>query len=274
MKDISREKIYGIVGTVLFHVVIFLLLYLVVMDRPQVEKETSFVEQLETGSEEDLMGKKFLEQVEEMTRTEVEATESPKAEISEPVEKLIANNDVPMPLDTVVEKPKPAPVKPPVKKEPTEEEKARLAEKKNKEEQDVLNKKTDNLFAKSQAQSNEGGDDVGVNDGEKKGGSGSGADDGASAGNGPLPTVELSGRTPKVLPEPSASITENCTVVVSISVRPDGTVAEATVKASGTTTTTDRIRKAALDAALKSKFSKGQGRENQSGKIIYNFKVQ
>ena len=39
MKELSKEKIYGIVGTVLFHALLFLLLYLLVMEKPENRKD-------------------------------------------------------------------------------------------------------------------------------------------------------------------------------------------------------------------------------------------
>ena len=58
MRHFSREKIYGIVGTAVFHILLLLLLYLLVMEPvpPQPEKSN-----IEMQGAEDVAGEKFFE---------------------------------------------------------------------------------------------------------------------------------------------------------------------------------------------------------------------
>ena len=44
MKDISKEKLYGIAGTLLFHLVVLILLYFIVMEQIPVQPEKSNIE--------------------------------------------------------------------------------------------------------------------------------------------------------------------------------------------------------------------------------------
>ena len=59
MKDISKEKLYGIVGTLVFHILVVLLLCLIVMEQIPVQPEKSNIEM--QSAAEDFAGKEFYE---------------------------------------------------------------------------------------------------------------------------------------------------------------------------------------------------------------------
>jgi TonB family protein len=81
--------------------------------------------------------------------------------------------------------------------------------------------------------------------------------DGRSIGSGRLPRPEYNGK-------------EDGTIVIDITVDPDGNVVATTI-GRGTNITDPTIRKNALDAAHRAKFNKIQGSDNKSGTIIYKY---
>lgn len=95
---------------------------------------------------------------------------------------------------------------------------------------------------------------------------------GSTTGTGGYGTsANVANRTVVYLGRPSYSDTSNeGTVVVAISVDEAGNVVNASIKSS--TTASSALRNAAIVAAKKSKFSKGEGTE--SGTITYRFKLR
>lgn len=120
-------------------------------------------------------------------------------------------------------------------------------------------------------------------------GKGSGAGKGTSTGNGSAAgsgdggsgkgngaggvggSASVGSRAVKYLATPEyADATNEGTIVVGITVDPQGAVVSATIKSS--TTTSAPLRNAAIAAAKKSKFSEGSATE--SGTITYRFKLK
>lgn len=101
-------------------------------------------------------------------------------------------------------------------------------------------------------------------------GDGKGTGIGAGTGVG----FDLTGRTASYLPEPSRNFTEGGIIVVTIWVDRNGNVTRASTGARGSTSTSERLRKLALDAAQKSKFHpKNDAQEEQMGTITYVFRL-
>lgn len=76
------------------------------------------------------------------------------------------------------------------------------------------------------------------------------------------------------LPHPSYSIQEEGTVVVQISVSPKGNVTSASISLQGTNTDNSTLRNAALSAAKQAKFNIINGNQSQSGTITYRFRLK
>lgn len=100
-----------------------------------------------------------------------------------------------------------------------------------------------------------------------------------SNGNGPggdsNGSFSLAGRTLKSLPAASTDFTENGKVTVKIYVNRSGVVTTAKVQERGTNTTSSKLRKLAVEAALKASFyPKSSANEAQVGTITYNFSIQ
>ena len=92
-----------------------------------------------------------------------------------------------------------------------------------------------------------------------------------SAGYG---TWDLGGRDMMgELPRPRYDIQEEGRVVVTITVDPDGNVIETRIN-NRTNTTNLQLRNAAVEAARRTKFSKSNDANNQTGTITYYFKLK
>ncbi len=98
---------------------------------------------------------------------------------------------------------------------------------------------------------------------------------GPGKGDGRGPSFDLSGRSSKILPKPEYNLTEQGTVVVKIWVDKDGNVTKAEAGGKGTNTTSEELRKRAVTAARKAKFSANPSApEEQKGTITYHFVLQ
>ena len=251
MKELSKEKIYGIVGTVLFHALLFLLLYLLVMEKPETRKEESFVEQMKPDPEDEAEEKEYLEKVEEMMSEPVQdarsgelsqtaaaepepALEPMETPVAVPDADIVSNDKTFTPSDTI-QQPKENPLK----------------------------HNVSNIFGASYGMPGE------TEDPDPQG---SHVVPGKPDANGTK--FNLEGRTGISLPYGKISVSTKCEVVVRITVAPDGSVTEAKVSSTGTTTVEDDVRAAACRYAKESKFNKVDSKEIQLGTITYIFDPQ
>lgn len=103
-------------------------------------------------------------------------------------------------------------------------------------------------------------------------GIGSGNGSGIGTGNGSGISFKLNGRVSRALPKPDYSSNDQGTVVVKIWVNQKGEVTQVQAGERGTTTTDRNLWRQAEDAASKSKFSANpDAPEEQIGTITYKF---
>lgn len=120
------------------------------------------------------------------------------------------------------------------------------------------------LFTKGRVKKGSGGS-TGVGEGSGKGSGGEGGGSGIS--------FSLAGRGSKSLPEPTATSSENGSIVVEIRVDQEGNVVFAKAVWKGTTLTDTNLWRRCEQAAKKSKFTaKPDAPELQKGKITYIFR--
>ena len=120
------------------------------------------------------------------------------------------------------------------------------------------------LFTKGRVKKGSGGS-TGVGEGSGKGSGGEGGGSGIS--------FSLAGRGKKSLPEPTATSSENGSIVVEIRVDQEGHVVSAQAGARGTTLWNTNLWRRCEQAAKKSEFTaKPDAPELQKGKIIYIFR--
>lgn len=261
MKEISKDKIIGIAGTVLFHALVLLLLYFLVLSKPPQEPEAGLAV---------VMG-------EEYNMTEVEIVKPQPEPAPKPTPKPVLQ--------------KPAPEKPMITQnseesmvvdslQAKEREEALLAEKREAErkrkEEEAMLKATNlmaNAFGKGSGMSRKS--DEMVEEGSSKGSPDSGMEYGATAASG-MGTYDLEGRSlggDGKLPKPVYNVQEEGRVVVTVTVNPDGKVISANINRR-TGTTSLALRNAALSAAKSAVFNRINGLNNQEGTITYYFKLK
>lgn len=258
---IEREKIGGIIGTVIFTILLFLILLFSVF-------KISFPEELEGipvmfGSVEDAFG------IVEPPRNEVVPTPTPSPEIPpySPSEPLVTQTTEPT-IDVQAQR---------------EEERRRAqleaerrvqeeAERKRREEEArkrAIEQQMSGLFG-------EGSGSRGNTEGEGTQGVSTGnATEGSPTGTGGMGTYDLGGRSlgSGGLAQPRYTVNDEGRVVVTITVDPAGNVINATIGA-GTTTGNANLRNEALAAAKRTKFNAVNSANNQQGTITYNFRLK
>lgn len=290
----KKNKVTGLVGTLVLHVVLLVLLFLIAISKPEVQEEGGVPVML--GNMEMAQGN-----ADPYTLTDVDILDEPQlpTEISapepvltSPVEsEMITQEDEPTIAVPKKETPKPAPKKETVKKETPKKEPVKpkekteaekraeaerlAAEKKAAEERaaaEAAAKRIAGAFGKGTQMGSKG---TGTSGGGIQGSPTGNAAEGQSTGVGGYGTFDLNGRSlgPGGLPRPIYNVQEEGRVVVTITVNPAGQVIQTNIN-KRTNTANAALRKAAEDAARKARFNKVDGVNNQTGTITYYFKLK
>ena len=290
----KKNKITGLVGTLVLHVVLFLLLLLIAISQPEAQEEGGVPVML--GNMEMAQGN-----ADPYTLTDVDIMDEPQlpTEVSapEPVptppveSEMITQEDEPTVAVPKKETPKPTPKKEVVKKEtpkkePVKPKEKTEAEKRAEAERLAAERKAaeERAAAEAAAKRIAGAFGKGTQMGSKgTGQSGEGlqgsptgnAAEGQSTGVGGYGTFDLNGRSlgPGGLPRPIYNVQEEGRVVVTITVNPAGQVIHTSIN-KRTNTANAALRKAAEDAARKARFNSVSGVNNQTGTITYYFKLK
>lgn len=290
----KKNKVTGLVGTLVLHVVLLILLFLIAISKPESQEE---------GGVPVMLGNMEMAQgyADPYTLTDVDILDEPQlpTEVSapEPVptppveSEMITQEDEPTIAVPKKETPKPAPKKETVKKETPKKEPVKpkekteaekraeaerlAAEKKAAEERaaaEAVAKRIAGAFGKGTQMGSKGN----ATSGEGIQGSPTGnAADGQTSGVGGYGTFDLNGRSlgPGGLPRPVYNVQEEGRVVVTITVNPAGQVIHTSIN-KRTNTANAALRKAAEDAARKARFNAVGGVNNQTGTITYYFKLK
>ena len=252
---------YGIIGTTVFAILVLLLFLLVKI--PSIQNSFNEPVYINLGDAPDGVGVAVPSPATSapmVVKSKAIASSSPASH--ENVETQIANSPVSMPD---VKKTRKNSV---VKQESIDKKKdqklideafqrAQQAKKTAEQQQSIINRaqKLGSVF----------GEDHGKGFGNGQGDHVQGNPLGVIGGNGV--NVSVSGRSPMYIPSPAYLSNNEGTVTVHVVVDRDGSVSNAYIGAS--TTTDETLRNAALLAAKKSKFSKGD--HDAIGTIIYHF---
>ncbi len=258
---IAREKIIGVIGTAIFTILLFLILYFSVFkfDPPQELEGIPVM----FGTTQDAFG------MYEPPMNEVIPAPSQPPEIPpySPNEPLISQTAEPT-IDVEAQR---------------EEElrKARLAEERRQQElaeqrrreeearRREINQQMSGLFGEGQGSrgNTEGEGTQGVSTGN--------ATEGAASGTGGIGSYDLGGRSlgRGGLVQPSYTVNDYGTVVVDITVDPAGNVIHASI-GRGTNTPSISLRNEALRAARSTKFNAINSANNQQGTISYRFNLK
>ena len=294
----KKNKITGLVGTLVLHAIVLLLLFLVSISKPKAQEEGGVPVML--GNMEMAQGN-----ADPYTLTDVDVLDEPQmpaeASVPEPVPEtpseteMITQEDEPSIAVPKKETPKPKTKTEIVKakkeivkadkeiakaKEKSEAEKRaeaerQAAEKKAAEERaaaEAAAKRIAGAFGKGTQMGSKGTS----NSGQGIQGSPTGnSAEGKTSGVGGYGTFDLNGRSlgPGGLPRPVYNVQEEGRVVVTITVNPAGQVIQTSIN-KRTNTANAALRKAAEDAARKARFNVVDGVNNQTGTITYYFKLK
>jgi TonB family protein len=282
----TRYRIYGIIGTVLFHVGLYFLLRWILLVTPippfpEVPGGGGMSIEVNLGNSEEGMGniqpdKPSIEKVKTPARP-VEVTKEIKTIRTKTTgEQILASENgeatkikmIDKPVKKAVE-PKPEPVVNPnaMYRQPT----------KVGASQGITGRPGDQgvqggvvggkVYTGNPGSGNGGGSGNGSG-----GGTGNGNGPGVGPGTGSGISYDLGGRSARSLPKPSYNSAEQGRVVVTIWVNREGQVTRVISGAKGTTVTDPSLIQQAESAARRALFSTNpSGPDEQIGKIIYNF---
>lgn len=155
------------------------------------------------------------------------------------------------------------------KEETERKEKERLERERREAErrrQQEIDNQMSNLFG-----SGTSGSGQGAGQGTTSGSGGTSASGGSGYGD-----FDLGGRglyPGSALPRPVYNVQEEGTIVVEVTVNPQGNVISAQVRARGTNITNESMRRSAMEAARKARFAVINETNNQYGTITYRYKL-
>lgn len=300
----KKNKITGLIGTAVLHILLLILLLVIAIRRPQVQEEGGVPVMLGntelsqgnadpyTLTDVDIMNEPEapapdvtepeevppVETKEEIiTQTEEETVAVPKKEPKKETKKETPKKETRKKETPKKEVPEKKPIKP---KEKTEAEKRAEAEKAAAEKKaaaeraaaEAAAKKIAGAFGKGTQMGNKGTGTTGTGlEGSPTGNS----SEGKSTGTGGYGTFDLNGRSlgSGGLPMPVYNVQDEGRVVVTITVNPAGRVISTSIN-KRTNTVNASLRKAAEEAARKARFNSVDGVNNQTGTITYYFKLK
>ena len=253
MSEKTKRHIIASVGTLLFLLLVFLLLWFVYLRVPQpVEEEGVEIEFAELEEEPEIPAEGPSDYAEEPTEAAPSAPASPAEAVAtdptpaSPPEHIVSEEET-LALERA-------------RKEQEEREAAEKARKKKEAEAIAKANQMGSLFGKTEGTNTEG---TGKSQGE--GQQGNPVGHGTSGGN----DWSLAGRNLRgTLATPRNDFNQEGRVVVEIRVNAAGEVISATVK--GGTISDKQTQNIALEAARKARFTEGD--HDQIGTITYNFK--
>jgi TonB family protein len=294
--NITREKTTGFIGSVIFCLLIFLILYFTVLYTKVKSGEEGVLVSFGTV---DLSAGTFSpDKGNEPTITEP----APSKPEPEPVKPQIPKQEAQLSVPKTQPKPNTPPITQNIEetaaieaakrkqqeKERVEaeqraakakaEEEQRAAKAKAEEEQrkrDAINQQVSGAFGSGSGSSGQQNQGTGQTGSGLQGNPQSASTSGAPAGSGGYGEFNLGGRTLGAggLPRPTYSVQEEGRIVINITVDPRGNVIFAEI-GKGTNIDNGNMRSAALEAARKARFNSINGNNNQTGTITYKYSLR
>lgn len=279
----KNNRLQGIIGTVVVHLIILLILFVVTLHAATPEEESGVPVML--GSAELSQG-----DADPYTLTEVDVLDELQPEtapadpsVETPSEQEMLTQDL---EETVAMKPQKKPVKPKTEvktspkkqpeqpKQPTKTPEQIAAEKRAAAEKAAAEeaaKKIAGAFGKGSSMGNRG---TGTTGSGVQGSPTGNSNTGKSTGVGGVGSWDLNGRSlTGSLPIPVYNVQDEGCVVVTIVVNPSGRVISTSIN-KRTNTVSTALRRAAEEAARKARFNVTDGVNNQTGTITYYFKLR
>lgn len=279
---LNKDDIYGLTGSLIFHAIIFLVLWMTVLKAEIPEDDGGIL--VNFGNVDASAGTFEPKYTGQELPQETTTTPPPAAKPIEEVKEELVTQDLEESVSLNEEKKKKE-----EQKKNEEEEKRRIEEEKERQRQIEAEKKrkAEEQRKKEQAIKDKiaGAFGIGSAEGNNQGDAGEGSgnqgspfgnsDHGANEGVGGYGSFNLNGRSIGAggLPRPAYTIQEEGRIVIDITVNPKGDVISASI-GRGTNIDNASMRKSALDAARRAKFNSISGANNQSGTITYLYKLK
>lgn len=280
----NKDDIYGAIGSLAFHAVIFLILWFTVLKTVVPEEDGGvWVNFGNVDSSAGTFEPQYTgQQLPQETTTPPPPTPTPKVET--PKEDLLTQDlEESVSLDDKKKKEEKRKKAEEEKKRKEAEEKERIRQQKEAEAKriaeeqrkkaEAISNKVAGAFGIGSAEGNNQGDaETGTgNQGSPFGNS----DHGENEGIGGYGSFNLNGRSIGAggLPRPAYTIQEEGKIVINITVNPKGKVIFAEI-GRGTNIDNASMRKSALEAAKRATFNSISGANNQSGTITYVYKLK
>ncbi len=279
---LNKDDIYGLTGSLIFHAIIFLVLWMTVLKAEIPEDDGGIL--VNFGNVDASAGTFEPKYTGQELPQETTTTPPPAAKPVEEAKEELVTQDLEESVSLNEEKKKKE-----ENKNKEEEEKRRIEEEKERQRQIEAEKKrkAEEKRKKEQAIKDKiaGAFGIGSAEGNNQGDAGEGSgnqgspfgnsDHGANEGVGGYGSFNLNGRSIGAggLPRPAYTIQEEGRIVIDITVNPKGDVISASI-GRGTNIDNASMRKSALDAARRAKFNSISGANNQSGTITYLYKLK
>jgi len=246
--NLDSNKRWGIIGTVVFHIALLLILFMISMKPPFPPRPVIGLE-VNLGYSDQGMGEI------QPKKAAVAQTQQAKSKPQQKEEKVVTQN-----TEEAIN----------LKSSKTSkkvETKATESEKQVVDNRYLFSKKSENKEGGSEGKTNKPGDQ-GKSNGTPNSNNYVGGPSGDGIG------YDLGGRTKKSIPKPVNNSEEQGTVVVKIWVNREGKVTNARVQVKGTTSSSSSLQNMAIKSALKAVFnSDPKAPEVQTGTITYVFVI-
>lgn len=278
---LKKEDIYGLIGTVAFHAVLFLILWFTVLKAAIPEEDSGVL--VNFGNVDSAAGTFEPRYTGQQLPQETTTPPPPQPVAETPKEDLLTQDlEESVSLDEQKKEEerkkaeeekrrKEAEEQERIRKE-KEAEAKRIAEERRKQAEAISNKVA-GAFGIGAAEGNSQGSapEGSGNQGSPFGNSDHGADEGV----GGYGSFNLNGRSLGAggLPRPAYTIQEEGKIVINITVNPKGNVIFAEI-GRGTNIDNASMRRSALEAARRATFNSISGANNQSGTITYVYKLK
>lgn len=274
----KKDDIYSLIGTLVFHLVIFLILWFTVLKTIVPEEDEGIL--VNFGNVSAAAGTFEPRYTGETVQPSTppppssQATETQQEEVvTQDIEESISVDDARREEERKKEEERRRREEQERERLRREEaERQRLAEEQRRREEEISNRVA-GAFGMGGAEGTSQGDAA---EGEGNQGSPFGnSDQGANEGVGGYGSFNLNGRSIGAggLPRPAYTIQEEGRIVINITVDPRGNVIFAEI-GRGTNIDNASMRRSALDAARKAKFNSINSTNNQSGTITYLYKLR
>lgn len=271
--NFKKDDIYGLLGTLAFHLVIFLILWFTVLKTVVPEEDEGILVNFgnlnaATGTFEPRYTGEIIPQPQTPPPPSSPSTETQQEElVTQDIEESIslenAKREEERRRQEEAER---------ERRRREEAERQRLAEEQRRREEEITNRVA-GAFGRGNTDDTSQGNNTVQGEGNQGNPFGN-SDQGANEGVGGYGSFNLNGRTIGAggLPRPDYTIQEEGSIVINITVDPRGNVIFAEI-GRGTNIANESMRKSAIEAARKAKFNSINGSNNQSGTITYKYKL-